>query len=103
MNAQAAPDSRIIERLVEDGEMILKVFHQEYSQNPTSRETEFWRGKIAGYRTTLHAIYGRKITEDILDKLREKANLPIPHIGSLSPDGRSYLGLDTGCDMALPS
>ncbi len=92
-----------MERLLQDGEMVLKLFHQEYSQNPASRETEFWRGKVAGYRTTLFAIYGRKITDEILDKLREKTKLPIPHIGSLSPDGDSYIGLDTGCDMAVPS
>jgi Tfp pilus assembly protein PilV len=93
------PDAKTVNRLVEQGEFLLKTFHQEYAKDRTSRETEFSRGNLAGWRHTLHTIYGDGEASAIIDRVRNSTKLPIPHSGPLAPDGSGYYGLDSGADM----
>jgi hypothetical protein len=81
--------------LVKRGEFWLKAFHDSYAKDPVSRETEFWRGQIAGWKGTLVAAYGPGTAEKIILRASEVVNLPVPHAGSLSPDGRGYEGFDS--------
>jgi hypothetical protein len=86
------------EPLVQDGSFLLKVFHDLYAKDSVGRETEFWRGKIAGWKRTLVAAYGADIAEHIILRAREVARLPVPHSGTLSPDGKGYEGFDSFSD-----
>jgi predicted transcriptional regulator len=83
------------EELVKSGEFWLKAFHQSYAKDPVGSETEFWRGQIAGWKRTLVAAYGGSMAENIILRASEAANLPVPHSGTLSPDGRGYEGFDS--------
>jgi hypothetical protein len=87
--------------LVRSGEFWLKAFHESYAKDPVGRETEFWRGQIAGWKRTLVAAYGASTAEKIIFQASEAANLPVPHAGTLSPDGRGYEGFDSFSHMAL--
>ncbi|MGB9233652.1 MAG: hypothetical protein WCC04_04500 [Terriglobales bacterium] len=87
--------------LVKSGEFWLKVFHQSYSKDPVGRETEFWRGQIAGWKRTLVAAYGASTAEKIILRASESAKLRVPHSGTLTPDGRGYEGFDSFSHMAL--
>jgi hypothetical protein len=87
--------------LARSGEFWLKAFHQSYAKDPVGRETEFWRGQIAGWKRTLVAAYGASTAEKIILRASEAANLPVPHAGTLSPDGRGYEGFDSFSHMAL--
>jgi len=85
---------------VEQGAYLLKTFHEEHEKNPTGRETEFCRGEIAGFRnalTNLSGTLGRQFVAHILDRVRQRTGLKIPHSGQLTPDG--YLGFDSGMDV----
>jgi len=84
-----------IERLAKQGEFLLKVFHACYAKDQVGRETEFWRGKIAGWKQTLVTCYGASTAEQIILRASEIANLPVPHSGTLAPDGSGYEGFDS--------
>lgn len=84
------------EPLVQDGAFLLKFFHDDLRvKGPLSRETEFWRGKIAGWKRTLVTSYGADIAEQIIFRASEVAKLPVPHSGTLAPDGSGYEGFDS--------
>jgi len=86
------------EPLVQNGVFLLKAFHEFRAKDPISRETEYWRGQIAGWKRTLVASYGADIAEQIILRAREVAKLPVPHSGTLSPDGSGYEGWDSFSD-----
>ena len=46
-------NAETINRLVEQGEFLLKSYHLEYEKDPAGSETEFLRGDFAGWRDTL--------------------------------------------------
>ena len=87
------------EPLVLDGVSWLQAFHGSYAKDHKSRETEFWRGKIAGWKRTLVTLYGASIAEDIILRAREVAKLPVPHAGTLASDGSGYEGFDSFSDV----
>ena len=64
-------NSETINRLVEQGECLLKAFHAEYEKDPAGYETEFLRGNLAGWRSTLHTLY-RDGAEEIVDRVLAK-------------------------------
>jgi hypothetical protein len=71
-------NAETINRLVEQGECLLKTFHAEYRKDPAGYETEFLRGNLAGWRSTLHTLYG-DCAEEIVDSLVAKTCLVIPN------------------------
>jgi predicted transcriptional regulator len=87
------------DELVKRGEFWLKAFHDSYAKDPVGRETEFWRGQIAGWKRTLVAVLGASTAEGIILRASESANLPVPHGGTLAPDGRGYEGFDSFSHM----
>jgi hypothetical protein len=89
------------EPLVQYGAFLLKAFHDLRAKDPVSRETEFRRGEIAGWKRTLVASYGADIAEQIILRARELAKLPVPHSGTLAPDGSGYEGFDSFSDVAF--
>ncbi|MGB8773961.1 MAG: hypothetical protein WCC78_07470, partial [Terriglobales bacterium] len=90
-----------IERLAEHGEFLLKVFHDCYVKDKVGRETEFRRGQIAGWKQTLVTSYGASTAEQVILRASEVANLPVPHSGTLAPDGSGYEGFDSFSHMVI--
>jgi len=70
-------NAETIDRLVIQGELLLKSFHAEYKKDPPGRKTEFLCGKIAGWRDTLHTLY-HGCAEEIVDRVVVKTCLSIP-------------------------
>jgi hypothetical protein len=70
-------NAETIHRLVEQGEFLLKTFHAEYKKDPAGDETEFLRGNVAGWRSTLHTLY-HDGAEEIVDRVLANTSLAIP-------------------------
>jgi hypothetical protein len=86
-------NAETIDRLVEQGECLLKTFHAEYQKNPAGCDTEFLRGNLAGWRSTLHTLY-RDCAEEIVDRVVAKTYSAIPdgHLHSEAPSRESTVG-----------
>ena len=70
-------NAETIDRLVKQGGLLLKTYHAEYDQDPASFHAEFLRGDFAGWRSTVHTVYG-DCAEEIIDRVLIKTRLPIP-------------------------
>jgi hypothetical protein len=70
-------NAETLDRLVAQGEFLLKTFHAEYEKDPAGYETEFLRGDLAGWRNTLHTLY-HDCAEEIVDRVLAKTCLAIP-------------------------
>jgi hypothetical protein len=79
----ALQNAETINRLVEQGESFLTIFHDEHQKNPEGSETEFARGELAGWRSTLHTLY-RDYAEEIVNRVTTRTGLTIPD-GELTP------------------
>jgi len=66
-----------IDRLVEQGTLILKAFHAQRENNPADYNAEFLRGEFNGWRETIHTEY-HNCAEEIVDQVLAKTSLPIP-------------------------
>jgi hypothetical protein len=73
----ALQNAETINRLVEQGEFLLKSFHDERERDPAGMETEFARGELMGWRSTLHILY-RDRAEDIVNRVLTRTRLTIP-------------------------
>jgi hypothetical protein len=73
----ALQNAETIGRLVNQGESLLKTFHDEHQKDPEGAETEFARGELAGWRGTLHTLY-RDCAEDIVNRAAARAGLAVP-------------------------
>jgi len=73
----AMQNAETINRLVEQGEFLLKSFHEEHGKDPAGVETEFARGELIGWRSTLHTLY-REYAEDIVNRVVTRTRLSIP-------------------------
>ena len=70
-------NAETIDRLVTQGEFLLKTFHAEYEKECAGYKTEFWRGNLAGWRDTLHTLY-HDGAEEIVDRVVAKTCFAIP-------------------------
>jgi hypothetical protein len=75
----AFQNAETIHRLVEQGEFLLKSFHDEHEKDPAGVEAEFARGELLGWRSTLHVMYG-DCAEDILNRVVARAHLTFPDV-----------------------
>jgi hypothetical protein len=73
----ALQNAETINRLVEQGELLLKSFHDEHQKDPVGVETEFARGELLGWRSTLHTLY-HDYAEDIVNRVVVRTGLTIP-------------------------
>jgi len=76
-------NAETIDRLVAQGELLLKAFHAENKKDPIGRRAEFLRGGLVGWRSTLHTLY-YDCAEEIVDRVLTKTGLAFPEseIGS---------------------
>jgi hypothetical protein len=73
----ALQNAETINRLVEQGEVLLKTFHVQHEKDPAGWNTEFARGELTGWRSTLHTLY-RDYAEDIVTRVVARTHLTIP-------------------------
>jgi hypothetical protein len=73
----ALQNAETINCLVEQGELLLKSFHDEHEKDPAGVETEFARGKLIGWRSTLYTLY-RAYSEDIVSRVVTRTRLSFP-------------------------
>jgi len=73
----ALQNAETINRLVEQGEFLLKSVHDEHQKDPAGLETEFARGELIGWRATLHTLY-RDYAEDIVNRVVARTHLTLP-------------------------
>jgi hypothetical protein len=92
------PNVKTTAHLLERSSLLLKTYHAECDKNAASRETEFWRGNLSGFRYAVGEIYGRDVIHEILDDVRKKTGLDIPPIGELDSEGK-FLGIDPDADF----
>ena len=89
----ALQNAETINRLVEQGESLLKRFHAEYEKDPGGSKTEFMRGNLMGWRSTLHTLY-RDYAEDIVNRALTRTRLTLP-------DGEVRSGAHLVAEVAL--
>ena len=70
-------NAETIDRLVDQGALLLQAFHAEHKNGAAGPEAEFLRGELAGWRSTLHTEY-HECAEQIVDRVRTKTGLSIP-------------------------
>ena len=87
-------NAETINRLVAQGEILLKSFHAEYEKNSAGYETWFLRGDLAGWRDTLHTLY-HDCAEEIVDRVFAKTRLAMPDslVHSSAPRGFQRAGM----------
>jgi hypothetical protein len=61
---------------------------------PDSAQLEYRRGQLHATKALLATFFGERTKDQILDLVRTKTGLPIPHIVPLDPDGKRY-GFDS--------
>jgi hypothetical protein len=84
--------------LAEQGSFFLKAYHAECDKSAASRETEFWRGNLSGFRYVVGEIYGQDVIHEVLENVRKNTGLEIPPIGELNSEGK-FLGTDADADF----
>ena len=70
-------NTETIDRLVDQGALLLQAFHAQHKNHSVGSEAEFLRGEFAGWRSTLHTEY-HDAAEEIVDRVLAKTCLPIP-------------------------
>jgi hypothetical protein len=88
----ALQNAETISRLVDQGESLLKSFHNEHQKDPDGVETEFARGELIGWRSTLHTLY-RDCAEDIVNRVIVRTHLIIPSGEVPIGAAHGYLGI----------
>jgi hypothetical protein len=59
-------------------------------KHPDSPQLEYRRGQLHATKSLLATFFGERTKDRILQSVREKTGLPIPHIIPLDPDGNRY-------------
>jgi hypothetical protein len=75
MDVLLQQNAETINRLIDQGVLLLKAFHAEC--DPAGPEAEFLRGDITRWRSTLHTLYGGN-AEQIVDRVVTRTGLPFP-------------------------
>ncbi len=88
------PNVDTVGHLLEKASILLANYHAECVKNAASRETEFWRGNLSGFRFAVGEIYGEEVIHGLLEDARKNTGLGIPPGGRLDSDGK-FLGVDS--------
>jgi hypothetical protein len=92
------PSTETVTHLTDQSSFLLKTYHAECNKNAASRETEFWRGNLSGFRYAVGEIYGTEVIHGVLEDVRKSTGLEIPPIGELDGQGK-FLGPDSEADF----
>jgi hypothetical protein len=86
----ALQNAETIHRLVEQGQFLLRAYHAEHDKDPAGWNTEFARGKLIGWRSTLHTLY-HEYAEDVVKRVVTRTHLTIPDGEVRSYDTPAFL------------
>lgn len=75
-------------------ECLVKALHEEEQRDPDSPQAEYWRGALHDAKWLLGVFCGESVRDEVLMKVRQATQLPIPHVVRLDRDGNRY-GLDS--------
>jgi hypothetical protein len=87
-----------LEPAIQVVEQITPPLYREHCKNPDSLRSEVLRGELRGARAIIAALFGRRASRWVDDRVRERTKLPIPHVVPLDEDGNRY-GIDSGADI----
>ena len=87
--------------LVKEGEGFLRAFHCEHEKDPNGNRTHYWRGHLSCWRLMLSTLFGQSTADALVEEVKNKTSLTIPHCGPLAKDGTQLLGKDAGCDAFI--
>jgi len=73
-------NAETIDRLVDQGSLLLQAFHAKHKKDLAGSGAEFLRGEFSGWRSTLHTEY-HDCAEEIVDRVLIKTGLAIPEGG----------------------
>lgn len=74
---QIFENAETIDRLVAQGEVLLKALHAVNENDLTGHHAEILKGELAGWCSTLHTLY-RDHADSVVERARAKASLPVP-------------------------
>jgi hypothetical protein len=78
-------------------EFLVEELHQESKRNPDSPQAEYCRGELHATKWVAALFLGERAKDGLLDAVRKKTGLPIPHIVPLASDGNRYgFDIDAG-------
>ena len=83
-----------IPRVAEYMEQLVQSLHEEEEGDPDSRRAEYLRGQFLGTKDMLSRFLGANFKDQILQDIRNKSSLPIPHVVPVYRDGKRY-GFDS--------
>ena len=69
-------NAETIDRLVAQGDVLLKALRAETAQGDTGPNVEFLCGELTGWCSTLHTVYHDR-AEEIVNRVRARMNLPV--------------------------
>jgi len=95
---RTSPSAETVSQLAERVSFLLTSYHAECDKSAASRETEFWRGNLSGFRFAVGEIYGQEVIHSVLDDVRKNSGLEIPPIGKLDSAGK-FQGPDPEADF----
>ena len=75
-------------------ERLVKTLREEEARNPDSPQAEYWRGELHAVKWMAALFLGEHGKAEILEEIRRRTKLPIPHIVPLAADGNRY-GFDS--------
>jgi hypothetical protein len=75
-------------------EWLVKNLHEEEGKNPDSPQAEYLRGELHDTKWLLGVFCGEDVREEVLERVRRRTQLPMPHIVPLASDGNRY-GFDS--------
>jgi hypothetical protein len=75
-------------------EWLVRTMDEFEKKYPASPQLEYRRGQLHTTKALLTTLFGERIKDGILQEIRKKTGLPIPHIVPVDPDGNRY-GIDT--------
>ena len=96
----ALQNAETTNRLVEQGELLLKTSHAEYEKDAGGVETEFARGELTGRRSRFPVLY-HDYGEDIVNRVVTRTRLGIPD-GEVPSGSHSCLLSHPGTKLSIP-
>ncbi len=83
-----------IDCATEQIEWLVKRLHEGEAKDPNSPQAEYARGMLHEAKSMLALFCGERVKDRVLDEVRRRTGLTIPHIVPLDPDGNRY-GFDS--------
>ena len=75
-------------------ERLVKTLHEEEQRDRDSSQAKYWRGALHDTTWLLGVFCGESVRDEILMKVGQATQLPIPHVARLEREGNQF-AIDT--------